>query len=345
LKKHLTAKPKAKLMGIIIILLLILIGGFYLIYLCDIAIKEQTQKLNEMKSTLVSVRHDVSGCCDSNGRYSEFLGGRGSGIIFKKENDTVFVLTARHVVDCVYAKRCIYPISEMITITTYDGKSYKVTQVLYAPRLLDLAILTFDTNETNFTLAKINYHENRTVNDRIICLSYPVRDVIGGPLSQKLVVLQGRITDISEMVTMQGMPYLELKTNIFKEGPGASGGGLFNENGELIGIITLKEKGIVAIDLNILSYIYEHYHENNNFYRCPPGSYKNLGKGCCPYGTKSEITNQGELHCLHPCGLPTTLCPYPQVCCNDNCYMPCPEGYAFDTNCTCSPVSNGENTT
>lgn len=286
-----------------------------------------TRSIEDMKKTIVHIRYDVTGCCDSLGQISSQLGGSGSGVIYYKNGTSIHVLTSRHVVDCVFSESCLYPKSEEMTIRTEDGNLYTPTKVLYAPSNLDLAVLQFESISNSIAPALI-FYGNYSVGEKVIAIGYPAAGLESPEPILQFSITEGKITNIYNLLTYRGMAFKGIESDAIT-GRGASGGGLFNEDGQLIGIITWgdrEQRTTIAIDIKV-------YDAIKYFERCPKGYYVLLEGGCCRYGTMSGTDGK----CYEPCVSPNSYCPSPNICCNNQCYAPCPSGYVFGTDCICHP--------
>jgi hypothetical protein len=284
-----------------------------------------TRSIEDIKKSIVYIRHDVIGCCDSYGYYSSYLGGSGTGIIYSKYGSTVYVLTSRHVIDCVFAGNCLYPKTENITIRTQDGSIYTPTKILYAPGNLDLAILQFESNNDNIVPVLIS-DGNISIGEKIIAIGYPVIALESPEPILQFSVTKGKITNVYDLLTYRGVAFNGIESDALTD-KGASGGGLFNEDGHLIGVIAWgnrEQRVTIAIDIKVLDAIKE-------FKSCPAGYYPLIEGDCCPYGT---IYGQ-DGKCHEPCGKPNKYCSSPDICCNGICHSPCPPGYILGDDCMC----------
>jgi hypothetical protein len=264
-----------------------------------------TRSIEEVKKSIVYIRHDVTGCCDSYGQYSSLLDGSGSGVIVTKTGNVVLVLTSRHVVDCIFAGTCMYPQSEKITIRTQDGNFYAPDTVSYAPQNLDLAILAFNTpNEFEYAMTGFENYSEHSFGDKVTAIGYPVAGVQSTEPILQFLVSEGSITNTYNLLTYQGRSFNAIQSDALT-GHGASGGGLFNQDGHLLGIITwgnIEQKTTIAIDINVISEIVK---SQEKFSYCITG-YKTLTESvCCPYGS-IYVSSDGK--CYQPCGNPTTYC-------------------------------------
>ena len=142
--------------------------------------------------------------------------GAGSGVIISADG---FILTNNHVIDG----------ANNIKVTLRDGTSYEA-EVIGKDASLDIALLKVDAK--NLTAATFGDSDEIQVGDYAV--------VIGNPLGQLGgTVTDGIISALDRDVIIDSETMSLLQTNAAIN-PGNSGGGLFNSNGELIGIICAK---------------------------------------------------------------------------------------------------------
>mgnify|MGYP001150241046 FL=1 len=152
---------------------------------------------------------------------SNFLGqyvqtGAGSGVILSADGT---IVTNDHVVEG----------ATRITVTTVDGTEYEAT-LLGTDSKTDVAVLKVEA--TGLTPAILGDSDALTVGEYTM--------VIGNPLGQLGgTVTDGIISALSRDVTINGETMNLLQTNAAIN-PGNSGGGMFNEKGELVGIVNAK---------------------------------------------------------------------------------------------------------
>ena len=142
--------------------------------------------------------------------------GAGSGVIYDPNG---YIVTNYHVANETCKK---------ITVTLYDGSSYE-GQYIYGDELADLAVIRINKTECDF--ATFGDSSQMTYGDAVLA--------IGNPLGYGLSVTQGVISRPSETVTIGNATMTLLRTDAAVNS-GNSGGGLFNLNGELIGIVNAK---------------------------------------------------------------------------------------------------------
>ncbi len=144
--------------------------------------------------------------------------GAGSGVIVSKDG---YIVTNYHVIEG----------AANITVTLRDQTEYTDVKVVGTYAAGDIALLKISPKKT-LTAATLGNSEKIAVGDYAV--------VIGNPLGQ----LGGSVTDgivsaLDREVTIDDETYNLLQTNA-EISPGNSGGGLFNGDGELIGIVNAK---------------------------------------------------------------------------------------------------------
>lgn len=142
--------------------------------------------------------------------------GAGSGVIFSEDG---IVVTNDHVVNG----------ASTITVRTKDGESYEAT-LLGTDSKTDIAVLKIEAD--GLIPAILGDSDSLTVGEYAMAIGNPLGH-LGG------TVTDGIISALSREVTISGENMTLLQTNAAIN-PGNSGGGLFNEKGELVGIVNAK---------------------------------------------------------------------------------------------------------
>ncbi len=142
--------------------------------------------------------------------------GAGSGVIFSEDG---IIITNDHVVDK----------ASSITVRTKDGQSYDAT-LIGTDSKTDIAVLKVEAS--GLTPAILGDSDSLSVGEYAMAIGNPLGH-LGG------TVTDGIISALSREVTISGENMTLLQTNAAIN-PGNSGGGLFNEKGELIGIVNAK---------------------------------------------------------------------------------------------------------
>ena len=145
--------------------------------------------------------------------------GAGSGVIISSDG---YILTCAHVVDG----------ASNITVTIND-KDYTATLV-GEDITSDIAVIKIDAN--GLTPATVGDSDGLKVGQNVMAVGNPLGE-LGG------TVTGGMISALNRSVTIQGSSSVNTMSLIQMDAsvsPGNSGGGLFNMNGELVGIVNAK---------------------------------------------------------------------------------------------------------
>ncbi|ABW30211.1 DUF2808 domain-containing protein [Acaryochloris marina] len=148
----------------------------------------------------------------------------GSGVIIGKQGNIYFVLTAEHVIET----------EDEYEIVTPDGARYRLdyNTVKKLPNV-DLAIVSF-TSDKSYSQAKMGNSDNVTEGDKVFIAGWPAP---GKALPHVYQITSGEISGICPRPVARG--YRLIYTNVTRAG--MSGGPIFNESGEVIGIHGLAE--------------------------------------------------------------------------------------------------------
>jgi S1-C subfamily serine protease len=287
------------------------------------------RNISDVKKSIAFIKYNATGCCDHFNQYTSF-NSSGSGVIFSQKDINFYILTSRHVVDCTFAGTCLYPKNETITITAQNGKTYTPYKIFYAPQNLDLIILVFQTTDENIDEVLLS-SQNYSIKDKVIAVGYPT---FAQNSTTPILDFSGSITDVYNLTEYNETSLIGIQSDALNFNK-TNSGGLFDQDGQLAGIITWKDREqniSIAIGAKELS---DMMAVQNKFFSCASDSYKNLGETCCPYG---KIYGSDE-KCYQPCGLPNDYCLSPDLCCNGICYKPCKTGYYLAENCGCLPYN------
>ena len=145
--------------------------------------------------------------------------GAGSGVIISSDG---YIVTNNHVIED----------ANKVTVTLKDGTSYTAT-LIGTDSTTDLAVIKIDA--TGLTPAVLGSSSTLEVGDTAIAIGNPLGS-LGG------TVTNGIISALDREITIDNQSMHLLQTNAAIN-PGNSGGGLFNANGELIGVVNAKSSG------------------------------------------------------------------------------------------------------
>ncbi|HHY61133.1 MAG TPA: trypsin-like serine protease [Clostridia bacterium] len=147
-------------------------------------------------------------------------GGAGSGVIIRSDG---YIVTNNHVIEG--ARR--------ISVTTQDGRNFEAKVVGKDPQT-DLAVVKIEAS--GLRPAVFGDSDKLVVGELAVAIGNPLGE-LGGTVTEGIISALNR--DI--IIDGQAMNLLQTSAAI---NPGNSGGGLFNNKGELIGIVNAKSSGL-----------------------------------------------------------------------------------------------------
>ena len=219
------------------------------------------------KDTVVEITTET---VQTNMFYGEYVTeGAGSGVVITEDG---YIITCAHVVDG----------ASSVTITLTDGIKYNAA-VIGKDKQTDIAVLKI-TTDVSLTSAVVGNSDNLLLGEPAIAIGNPL-GTLGGSVSN------GIISALDREITVEGNSYNLLQTNAAIN-PGNSGGGLFNINGELIGIVNAKSSGSTieglgfAIPINYAIDIAEQLMDNGYIMGRP-----RLGINIFQFNANSSYTN------------------------------------------------------
>ncbi len=156
------------------------------------------------------------------GQFSQsYVGtGAGSGVIISEDG---YIVTNNHVIED----------ASTITVKTIDGESYEA-ELIGTDAETDLAVIKVDG--AGMAAATIGSSADLEIGDYVMAIGNPLGE-LGGTVSD------GIVSALSREITIEGETMTLLQTNAAIS-PGNSGGGLFNENGDLIAVVNAKSSDI-----------------------------------------------------------------------------------------------------
>lgn len=146
----------------------------------------------------------------------------GSGVII---SDDGYIITNNHVVED----------ATKVSVTLSDGTSYDA-QIVGADSKSDIAVIKIEA--TGLTAAVIGDSDSIQVGDTAIVIGNPL-GTLGG------TVTDGIISAVNREMVIDNQSMTLIQTNAAINN-GNSGGGLFNDRGELVGIVNAKDSGVTS---------------------------------------------------------------------------------------------------
>lgn len=143
--------------------------------------------------------------------------GAGSGVIISQDG---YIITNNHVING----------ANSVKVRLRDSTEYDAT-IIGSDSDNDIALLK--VNATGLSPATFGDSNSLAVGDYVVAIGNPLGE-LGG------TVTDGIISALARKVTIEDTQMTLLQTNA-QVNPGNSGGGLFNANGELVGIVNAKQ--------------------------------------------------------------------------------------------------------
>ena len=174
-----------------------------------------------LTDVIASVRDTVVEIVTENIQESQFYGkyvtsGAGSGVIISSDG---YIITNNHVIEG----------ANSIYVRTTDGTEYEAKMV-GTDAESDIGVIKIEA--TDLKSATFGNSDDLKLGEEVIAIGNPLGS-LGG------TVTNGIISALNRQITIDGNEMLLLQTNAAVN-PGNSGGGLFNMQGHLIGIVNAK---------------------------------------------------------------------------------------------------------
>ena len=145
--------------------------------------------------------------------------GAGSGVIYSEDG---YIITNNHVIDG----------ANSIKVTLYNGKTYDATLVATDAQT-DVAVIKI--NETGLTPVTMGSMDQVSVGSLAVAIGNPLGTLSG-------TATDGIISALEREITIDGKAMSLIQTSA-SINPGNSGGGLFDQYGDLIGLVVAKSSG------------------------------------------------------------------------------------------------------
>lgn len=159
----------------------------------------------------------------TNGFYGQYIAtGAGSGVIISEDG---YIITNNHVIED----------ASNITVTLRSGESYEAT-LIGTDADEDIALIKIDA--TGLTVAIFGDSSTLEVGDKSVIIGNPL-GTLGGS------VTEGIVSALDRSIVIDGKTMHLMQTDAAIN-PGNSGGGMFNGQGELVGIVVAKSGGTTS---------------------------------------------------------------------------------------------------
>lgn len=176
--------------------------------------KETSEIVSEVADSVVEITTEV---VQTDSFYGQYVAeGAGSGVIISDEG---FILTNNHVIDG----------ASTINVTLRSGDNYEA-KLVGTDADLDIALLKIEAS--GLTTATVGDSSAVIVGDKSVIIGNPL-GTLGGS------VTEGIVSAVDRAIEIDGKTMHLMQTDAAVN-PGNSGGGMFNGQGELVGIVVAK---------------------------------------------------------------------------------------------------------
>ena len=185
------------------------------------------------------------------------LSGSGSGFIYKTDDKYAYIMTNHHVVSGG---------NKWSIVTTKDDEIYG--NVLGSDEYLDLAVIKVDKKSYMNAVTMVPSDKKVSLGDTVFAIGSPVGYEYRNTVTNGIVSGVNRLVEVSVKSTGSSLFggttsdwVMEVIQTNAAVNPGNSGGPLFNTNGELVGVISMKlvENSIEGMGFAIpIDYVLSH---------------------------------------------------------------------------------------
>ena len=151
----------------------------------------------------------------------------GSGFVYKVDNNYGYIMTNHHVIND----------GNEITVVLTDDQEIEA-ELLGSDQYLDLAVLRISKNHIK-GIANIGKNSLCRLGDEVFTIGSPLGYEYRGTVTNGIISGLNRLVEVSVSGNGEDWVMEVIQTNTAVN-PGNSGGALFNSNGEVIGVISLK---------------------------------------------------------------------------------------------------------
>ncbi|MBU8699089.1 trypsin-like peptidase domain-containing protein [Bacillus sp. AK130] len=198
---------------------------------------EVTQVVSKVSDSVVGVINiQKTGVWDGDSE-----AGTGSGVIYKKDGNTSHIVTNHHVIEG----------ASQIEVSLNDGTRIPA-KLIGSDKLMDLAVLQVNSNKIK-AAAEFGNSDKVKTGEPVIAIGNPLGLQFSGSVTQGIISGTERAVPVDSNGDGQPDWNAEVLQTDAAINPGNSGGGLFNIDGKVIGINSMKiaESAVEGIGLSI----------------------------------------------------------------------------------------------
>lgn len=161
--------------------------------------------------------------------YHDQLYATGTGFVYKKDDNTAYILTNNHVIEN----------GDAVYVEFTDGRQIETT-VEGKDTYSDIAVLSLSADEVS-AVAEMGSSEEARVGDTVFTVGSPINsDAYSGTVTRGILSGKNRLVSVSSSNSGTSDMMMSVLQTDAAINSGNSGGPLANANGEVIGITSLK---------------------------------------------------------------------------------------------------------
>lgn len=161
--------------------------------------------------------------------YHDQLYATGTGFVYKKDDNTAYILTNNHVIEN----------GDAVYVEFTDGRQIETT-VEGKDTYSDIAVLSLSADEVS-AVAEMGSSEEARVGDTVFTVGSPINsDTYSGTVTRGILSGKNRLVSVSTSNSSTADMMMSVLQTDAAINSGNSGGPLANANGEVIGITSLK---------------------------------------------------------------------------------------------------------
>lgn len=155
--------------------------------------------------------------------------GGGSGFIYRISGNDAYIITNHHVVDG----------GTKFSVVTSNDEELEA-KVLGSDEYLDIAVIKVPKKDYMEVVSIADKDKKISLGDTVFAIGSPVDYEYRGTVTNGIVSGLNRLVEVSVKNSLKGDYVMEVIQTNTAVNPGNSGGPLFNANGEVIGVISMK---------------------------------------------------------------------------------------------------------
>ncbi len=233
-RKAFLSKKKTTLLIILVILISFLgaMAGTYIIltyfYSGIGTTTTKTVELTETNSIAEAVDKIYDSVVVVESYQSGALYSTGTGFAYKKEKNTIYIMTNNHVISGIDSVKLILSDNTVVEAEIVGADTYS-----------DIAVLSIESTD-KITVASLGDNEKTRVGDTVFTVGSPEGSDYAGTVTKGVLSGKDRLVAVSFSSSSTSDYYMNVLQTDAAINPGNSGGPLCNANGEVIGITNMK---------------------------------------------------------------------------------------------------------